>query len=368
MQKVIDMQWFSNLRLLLAGFLLLLVASCQSSDKASDVLSVDAQAPAGATVSPERVGEGEATIILALDLAKATRANADLADGARLAAELLGGGKVSLAIVDAAGAQLTPADKPVFYAAGPGVIPQPPAGLTPVGVSETAPAGGFAFVGSREDSLATGMRHAAPKGELVAVLVPENGPNDGSRVDAARLGSAIGGKVGVLTYGTGESGVEIIKKMGDISKIAAVGFASADRTEISRIATMLRKVSPGMLIVGNSDWTSSVAALPVLEGAVIARPDTQSAEAISERFRARYGRVPSQMALYGFDLVAVPAGIVRARGGSAVTRAQLLAPAGFRGASGSFRFRQDGRIERLLELAVIKGGRFTVAKPAEGGF
>tara|TARA_R110002020_G_scaffold224505_8_gene434042 strand:- start:1683 stop:2807 length:1125 start_codon:yes stop_codon:yes gene_type:complete len=87
---------------------------------------------------------------------------------------------------------------------------------------------------------------------------------------------------------------------------------------------------------------------PSAQGLMVAIPSTSSVSVISDRFKARYGREPSYDAAMGYDSIAIAAGLVRSGGADAITVANLTSLQGFRAATGLFRFRPDGRIERRM--------------------
>ncbi|MDN3718125.1 hypothetical protein QW131_00025 [Roseibium salinum] len=199
--------------------------------------------------------------------------------------------------------------------------------------------GGLSLVASDMDSLIAGLRYAAPSGAPVAVLAPE------SQSDASleRMAKAIGGTVQVVTYKSSESAGDLIELLKGAEDVAAVGFVESDR-KIAEVAAALKSRKSAPLVVGHTGWGTALVGDPKLEGAVLARPGTSGHAVVSERYSEKFGSAPTEMSLYGFDIVAVASGLVRQHGSKAITRKRLTNSTGFkggpRGLSGS------GRTER----------------------
>jgi ABC-type branched-subunit amino acid transport system substrate-binding protein len=96
--------------------------------------------------------------------------------------------------------------------------------------------------------------------------------------------------------------------------------------------------------------------------------DQASLAQIAERYRAAWGRPVTMEAAYGYDAVAIAAGIVRHMGPDALTPAALTISSGFRGATGTFRLRPDGSVDRPLSLYRFKGGALELVDPAPQSF
>jgi hypothetical protein len=121
-------------------------------------------------------------------------------------------------------------------------------------------------------------------------------------------------------------------------------------------------------LVGNSGWPRELYAIPVLDVALIAQPDQVSLKEIAGRYQAVAGRPLSLDAALAYDAVAVAAGLVRHRGAAGLSVDALTADAGFRGATGLFRFRKDGSVERRHAIYRIENGRLTPLQGDAGGF
>ncbi|MDZ7603618.1 MAG: hypothetical protein U1A06_19825, partial [Hoeflea sp.] len=89
---------------------------------------------------------------------------------------------------------------------------------------------------------------------------------------------------------------------------------------------------------------------------------------LAARFTAKFGRSPTYDAATGYDAVAVAAGLVRSGGAEAITVANLTSTQGFRAATGLFRFRPDGRIERRMVVHRIENNKLSVIQEEGEGF
>ncbi len=137
------------------------------------------------------------------------------------------------------------------------------------------------------------------------------------------------------------------------------------------IAGTLRKttsLSPKAVLIGNMTYAAQNYSRRELDGMLIAMPDQATLAIVGSRYQARTGRPLSLHAAYGYDAVAVAAGIVRTAGADALTQAVLTKPSGFRGSTGIFRFHKDGKVERQLALYRVKNKSLELLDAAPEGF
>ncbi len=342
--------------------ILILLAGCQSTTQTSDVLSLDDGESSSTPIVAESIGSAPTTVGFVLSSLKGANGLA-IRNGAVLAQEQLSGDKLSLAIVNSSSI-IWPDGKSITLVATSGsASTAAPEGSIPVALdSIRPPSGGFAFVASHYDSLEAGLRHAAAKGGRIVIATNEDDIESLSRVKAN-----LGGLVDIVTYGSQESAAQTAAKLSSGDPVVAIGFSGKDR-KIVDIAGALRRSNQQVVIVGHKGWTETLIANSALEGAIIARPDTANFGLIAERYQARFNQPLTNAAIAGFDVMAIAAGIMRTSGEKALSREALLAPSGFRGASGAFRFRQDGTFERLFEIAQVKSGALVRIAPAPSGF
>jgi hypothetical protein len=329
---------------------------------------LDAPADAGPPLEAAVVGTGDTTMVLALPFAGSDAAVArQIRNGAILAHEMLSGDQLALAIANENNPDYASYKNPALVAV---YAPSDKAPALPGKNSVTvnlggAPLqpGGFSLLASETDSLIAGLRYAAPSGSLVVILAPES-QSDSSLQDIAK---SIGGSVDIVKYKPTASGEDLVKLLGGAEEIFAVGFVESDE-KVAEAADALKKKKVTPVIVGHSGWGTNLVRNPKLEGAIIARPDRSASSLVAERYQTKYGSAPSEMSLYGFDLVAIASGLVRKNGKNGISRKNLLTGQGFIGTSGAFRFRENGTVERLYEINKIVGGKLKVIQSAPAGF
>lgn len=371
--------------LLASAFIL---AACQSGGGV-DVLEDAASGPVRAE---ERIGDGAVTLAMLLprsaggDTGRRAR---DIRDGAALALSDLGAGQLSLVVHDnggrpadiagiadkvrASGARMvlgpaTPRDAAALVAVDAG---QRPVSIMFSGNGGARDGGAFAFATDAVDSALESVRVAADAGHKAFVAIV---PQGFAEADAQRLSRGIADAraqlLGSVSYSrTGVASQIAASRESLVKADGIVIFGEGDTP--AAVAAAIRAASalqPGAVIVGNLSWSRTNDARPELDGALIAMPDQAGLALIAERYRAATARTLSIDAAYGYDAVAVAAGIVRSMGEAGLTTGTLTKPSGFRGTTGIFRFHTDGSVTRPLALYQLKGGALTLIDPSPAGF
>ena len=343
---------------------------------------------AGPAMAAETIGTGTANIALLLPRSAggATGQQArDIRDAAALAVEDLGAGKLSItvhdvgagsAVVSGPGEQLAAAKLvvgpmgPQAIAALAAVTSRPPA-LAFGGNGDPHGSSLFALQTDAVDSALEAVRVSiGARHKSFAVIVPQ----DFSQADRSRLmqGISAAGVAApeVVAYGNGRIAADLAAAREKLVKADAVIVFGAG-TDPASVAATLRKttsLSPKAVLIGNMTYTAENYARPELDGMLIAMPDQASLAMVGTRYQAKTGRPLSLHAAYGYDAVAVAAGIVRTLGPDALTQATLTKPSGFRGSTGIFRFRADGTVERQLALYRVRNKALELLDPAPEGF
>ncbi|MDF1607566.1 hypothetical protein PZ897_05200 [Hoeflea sp. YIM 152468] len=369
---------------------LVALAGCQASSL-GDGLADDANS--GATpVTSSSYGNGAVTIAMLLPSDASMRAKAaDIADGARLALDDLGGGRLSIDFQvsnsrsgDVAGKVQAAAASGTKLIIGPATdaevakiisatsLPRPPilalvannsaggthiwplygdaidSALEGVGVAVAAKQKNIVVVheaGFSAENLLRLREGIRLKGGITVGFVPY--PSSGGNLRAAfARGSAVFAKANtIVLLGSGEA-------IGQVIDILAAGeFGQSIATAI---ATSL--------------IPADIYKRPSAQGLMVAIPSTSSVGVISDRFKARFGRSPSYDAAIGYDSIAIAAGLVRSGGADAITVVNLTSEQGFRAATGLFRFRPDGRIERRMVVHRIENGNLKIIQEEGDGF
>jgi ABC-type branched-subunit amino acid transport system substrate-binding protein len=97
-------------------------------------------------------------------------------------------------------------------------------------------------------------------------------------------------------------------------------------------------------------------------------PDPAASARFSSQYQAAYGRAPHAIGGLAFDGIAAIGALVSRGGDTALSASALTQGAGFRGASGIFRFLPDGTNERGLAVATIRDAQVAILSPAPQSF
>ena len=126
-------------------------------------------------------------------------------------------------------------------------------------------------------------------------------------------------------------------------------------------------------LIGIGKWNDpSTFAEPSLRGGWFAGPDPRPRAKFAEHYKNAFGAGPHSLASLGYDaMAAVGAMVAEARAQNAqypfLPRA-IVAPQGFNGINGAFRFLPNGLNERGLAVLEVRDKRFRVIDRAPSGF
>jgi hypothetical protein len=355
---------------------LAVLSGCQSSGPSGALESVAPPADASTPAAPPSVGQG-VQIALFMDAGMGGAAD-DYRDGALLAAKALGGGTLALTVHDLRG---KPSDaaaqvKGQLAADTRFLISSPSLGKAFKGVaanpavvllgSEPQP-GSVAIVSDEIDAALEAATYAAGQGQS-KIMVVATRPLSKAQEQRLRAGMTKGGAqlLGIVTDPGSSAGQKSLEKLGEAQAVLLLGAEAP-----SVVAPALRQrggLGAQVPFLGSHAWPSGSYGEPALEGSLLALIDQTSLKRISKRFEQAYGRPLSLEAAYGFDAVAVAAGLARTKGRQAISADALRGSAGFAGATGVFRFGPDGRVERRLAIYRLKGGKPTLQRSAPAGF
>lgn len=365
------------------------LAGCQASN-IGDGLS--ASNPGIAPVGNSIYGGGPVTLTMLLPTdASLRRKAADIADGARLALDDLGAGQLkiefqasastssgavsSVKAATAAGSKLIigPAtDGEVSRIIAATSLPRPPI----LALVANNSAGGthiWPLYGDAIDSALEGVGVAVAAKQKNIVVVHEAGfPAE----NLLRLREGIrlkgGNTVGFVPYPASGINLRAAFAKGKIvfSKANTIVLLGGGKA-IGEVIDILAAGEFGQSIataIATSLIPEEVYKRPSAQGLMVAIPSTADVSVIAERFKERFGRSPSYDAAIGYDSIAIAAGLVRASGPDAITVANLTSSQGFRAATGLFRFRPDGRIERRMVVHRIENGSLKIIQEEGDGF
>lgn len=365
------------------------LAGCQASNLGEGVSASNSGLPA---LGSSTYGSGpvQVTMLLPTDAALRKKA-ADIADGAKLALDDLGGGQLRIDFqasastsgqaaskvqaASAAGAKLIigPAtNEEVSRIISGTSLPRPPI----LALVANNSAGGthiWPLYGDAIDSALEGVGVAVAAKQKNIVVVHEAGfPAE----NLLRLREGIslkgGTTIGFVPYPASGINLRAAFAKGQVvfakaNTIVLLGGGNA----IGEVIDILAAGEFGQSIataIATSLIPEEIYKRPSAQGLMVAIPSTSDVSVIADRFRAKYGREPSYDAAIGYDSIAIAAGLVRSGGADAITVANLTSSQGFRAATGLFRFRPDGRIERRMIVHRIEDGRLKIIQEEGEGF
>lgn len=396
----------------LGGWLLAMVllatpvglAGCQANNDSVDVLGVSVADDAGggdsgtvksASVKQvETLGKGPVKVSMLLPLSASGRSGEHgrkMRDAAALAMTDLGDDLLTLTVEDTGGddgrartlasGALASGAKLVIGPSEPGAVRQ----LAGVSGSNRplvlaladnyAGAPGIYSVRLNEaDSAAAGAAAIAAKGARKFVLFYAEG-EAGKAIEkrVANSLSIYGATLAVaLPYGASSGGSDkaVADMMALVSDPQAIVVASGSANPASLVQALRAKGMLGkqITLIGSNRWFEHGIDDPALQGAYVATLDNAEIGPIADRFRKTYNYEPDVNVAYGYDTVALAAGIASALGPKGFTKKVLENPTGFRGSTGVFRFREDGAGERAMPFFRIDKGKLKLVEKSTTGF
>ena len=124
----------------------------------------------------------------------------------------------------------------------------------------------------------------------------------------------------------------------------------------------------GKRVLGSGQWTSADLKDARLDGALFAANDESAFRTFAYRYEAVHAKKPTALGALAYDAVAIAVALTRRSPGTPWTRAAIESGAGFKGATGLFRFRSDGTIERRLAIREVRDGKSEQVKAADAAF
>lgn len=364
----------------LALTLAVLAGGCQSSAGPEALESAKADAGVGSSapvVATQTFGSGSARIDLFLDSSIASSAS-DYRDGAALAVKEIGAGHLTLAAHDLRAPGVVVADQLKQSAdGGTRMLIGPPSlakafadapSKPPAMLLAANPVASAVAIQSDEIGGAVEIASYAAGAGRAKIMVVSTRPLDTAETQRLRAGLKKNGVqlLDIVTDPTSADGVAKLARLGEAQAVLLIG---ADAPKVAAPALRQRGgLDASVPFLGTRVWPASAYSDPVLEGSLLALIDQNALKRISGRFQTAYARPLSLEAAYGFDAVAVAAGIVRTKGQEGLKPAALRSSSGFTGATGTFRFDADGHVERRLAIYRISGGKLVLQDGAPSGF
>jgi len=123
-------------------------------------------------------------------------------------------------------------------------------------------------------------------------------------------------------------------------------------------------------ILGSGNWETVKTSDPLVSGAYYPGRDISKFNEFAGRYQTKFGARPGVNAGLAYDITTLAAEFVRLRGDgkTAFSTNTFENPNGFQGVNGAFRIRSDGTTQRGLAIYQIRGGKGTLAEPAVSRF
>ncbi|MDP9634915.1 UNVERIFIED_ORG: DNA-binding LacI/PurR family transcriptional regulator [Ensifer adhaerens] len=374
------------------------LAGCQGTPTPQDVLDVESpqamharRAAEHAAKPQETFGSGATRIALITALMSPTGETVrerDIRDGASLAVDEVGGGQLSLLVENTDGSPqqiqdaakrlagqnvalvaVSVADVPVSTVRqGLGNARAPLLVLRDNGAER--PTGTFAFVSDRIDSAVEGASYAVASGHkrLVVLLPSDVSAAERQRLERELAGYGIKPVLVAMTGTTAFSADAATKaKLKDVDAVILVGAGDSDVGALSQLKAN-GYLKPNAMVVGSSGWSAAAYKRPELSGSHLCLFGPENGSRMTSRYLDRYERAASPDAAYGFDIIALAAGLVRTQGEDAINQENIRSPNGFIGAAAAFRFEKNGTVRRTCAIHQVIGGSVKLLDPAPRSF
>ena len=365
-----------------------------TSSESSAAPSEKAQAKSGTAKSGETLGKGPVRVSMLLPLSASGTAGdrgRKMRDAAALAMTDMGDNLLTLTVEDTGGDEgrartlttgaLASGAKLVIGPSEPGAVRQlssisgtnRPLVLALADNYAGAP-GVYSVRLNEADSAAAGAAAIAAKGARKFVLFTAEG--DAGKTIEKRVANSLsiyGASLAVaMPFGPSSGGSEkaVADMMALVSDPQSIVIASGSANPAPLVSALKAKgvLGKNVSLVGSNRWLEHGIGDPALQGAYIATLDSAEIGPIADRFRKTYNYEPDVNVAYGYDTVALAAGIASALGPEGFTKKVMENPTGFRGSTGVFRFRDDGAGERAMPFFRIDKGQLKQVEKSTSGF
>ncbi len=225
-----------------------------------------------------------------------------------------------------------------------------------------------------EQSIARSVDYAAMQGlQRFAALVPNGDYGDRTAQALENAVKAVNGSVvAIERYDRNNTSVvsaaNRLKARGGYQAV----LISDGANHTIRAAGALKKAGDAVpLILGTEllNGDASVASSAVMRGALFSAVSDNRYRQFVTSYRTRFGEQPHRIATLGYDSVLLTLRVAREwQAGSNFPVRRMLAPEGFLGLDGPFRFLRNGIAERAMEVRRVGQGAVTVVDEAPSQF
>ncbi|MCW0002368.1 ABC transporter substrate-binding protein [Pararhizobium sp. YC-54] len=227
----------------------------------------------------------------------------------------------------------------------------------------------FYFTSDRVDSAVEGASYAVASGRAHLIVLT---PSDLTARERQRLDRGLSSynikpvlvETSTATFaGEGASAA----KINDIDAVLLIGATDGDVGGLSRLRAN-GYLKPNAAVIGSSNWASAGYKRPELAGSKLCLFGPEGGSRMTKAYLQRYERTAGEDAAYGFDIIALTAGLVRAHGPDGITVKNIRSPSGFLGAAAAFRFEADGSVRRTCSIYDVQSGGLKLIDPAPRSF
>jgi branched-chain amino acid transport system substrate-binding protein len=148
-------------------------------------------------------------------------------------------------------------------------------------------------------------------------------------------------------------------------------IADSARLSILAASAVKPKPSTSPLLLGTELWggEESIAKSPALRGALFSTISDARFRRFADSYKARFGSAPPRISTLGYDAVLLTLRIARDwTPGRSFPTSKMRDSGGFLGIDGPFRFRNDGVVERAMEVRRVGNGTIEVVSAAPAKF
>ncbi len=186
---------------------------------------------------------------------------------------------------------------------------------------------------------------------------------------AVSVRSAGGNLVNVQEYDGTKASMDMATRK--LAVVDAILIADNGKVAMAAIPSIRAHGNANARILGTDLWSldNSLSASTAMRGAWFAGASDVMYKGYANEYRTRFGKAPLRISSLGYDSALLVARIAQSwKVGTAFPVAKLIAPDGFAGIDGAFRFLPTGMSERTLEVKEIQAGQFATIDPAPTGF
>jgi DNA-binding LacI/PurR family transcriptional regulator len=227
----------------------------------------------------------------------------------------------------------------------------------------------YYFTSDHIDSAVEGASYAAASGRTrLIVLAPSDlTVRERQRIDRGLSGYGIKPVLIATSTPTFPEDGAVAAKIKDSDAVLLIGAADGNVGPLSRLRAK-GYLKPNATIIGNSSWSTFDYKRPEFSGSKICLFGPEGGSRMTKAYLQRYERTASEDAAYGFDIIALAAGLLREHGPDGLTATNIQSPIGFLGAAAAFRFEADGSVQRTCSIYDVHSVGLKLVDPAPRSF